>query len=180
MAVRGSMTYLISRVRDEIGDDAGATQTFSDERIQQFLDRYQDTYRYLMLLATPDILPGSGSVVYYTYFAEEGEWEDDVALVDRAWQPVTPSEADLVVGRWKFATNTTPPVYLTGKNYDVAAACADLCQAWASKFAQSYDFKTHSQQMMRSQQITHYQQMEQGFRSRAKPQKAAMIRSDVC
>lgn len=42
MPVRAGMESLIGEVRDEIGDKAGDSQTFTDEQIQKALDRTLD------------------------------------------------------------------------------------------------------------------------------------------
>ncbi|MCX7670395.1 MAG: hypothetical protein N2439_10020, partial [Anaerolineae bacterium] len=124
MAVRATMADLITRIRLLINDPAGASQVFTDQQVQDALDRHRTEVRYLTLTAAETIT--AGAVDYLDYYADVGDWEADEALYDGAYALLTPSAADRLTGHWTFAASQPPPVLITGKHYDVYAAAADL------------------------------------------------------
>jgi hypothetical protein len=133
MAIRSSMTSLITRVRELMGDPAGVSQAFTAQAIQTELDRLRTDVRYMPLVYAESLAPG-GAVSYHDYYANgTGDWEDDVVLVDGRYYVLTPATSDLVIGHWTFTADTRPPVLATGKVYDPASAAAVMLRQWIGR-----------------------------------------------
>lgn len=174
------MAALITRLQKLIGDPNSAV--WDIDTLQDYLDENQTIARYLRLRDAPFRTPG-GVIIWLDYFSDElDNWEDDVQLYDRVWQPISASlidRADLVTGHWTFTTSMTPPIYLIGKSYDLYNAAADVLEAWAAKLALEFDFTSQRQQFHRSQQATALQKRADTYRLRGRPRKTTMVRSDV-
>ncbi len=178
MAVRTSMADLIARVRLLISDPAGTSQVFSDQEIQDTLDRHRSDVRYRELASAKTIAPG-GAVSYLDYYADVGNWEADEKLYDGAYNQLTPATADRLSGHWTFASNQMPPVLIVGKYYDVYAAAADLVEAWAAKEKLSFDFDADGQAFKRSQKVQMLLAMAREYRRQQRPVSVGMVRSDA-
>jgi len=178
MAVRTSMVDLISRVRMLISDPAGEGQTFTDQEIQDVLDRYGTTVNYMELIPAETIAAG-GSVSYLDYYADVGDWEADEKLYDASWNELAPSASDRLTGHWAFSESQTPPVTIVGKFYDVNAAAADLLEAWATKVALDFDFSTDGQSFRRSQKREALLELAAQYRKKARPTRAWLVRGDT-
>jgi hypothetical protein len=141
--LRESMADVIARLRAEIGDaDEGgdASPKWTDEELQDFLDARR-TDVFLVELRTAESY-SAGSVVWLDYFTPRGMWEADTALFDGSRTAIDAADytADLVIGHWTFAASRTPPLYLSGRCYDIHSSAADVFEAWASgeKFRHIY------------------------------------------
>lgn len=178
MAVRTTMQTLIDRVRLLIYDPAGAGQVFSDQEIQDALDRHRETVRYLELTPAETYASG-GAISYLDYYAPFSDWEEDAALYDSTYTKLETVEADYLTGHWVLTESTYPPVYLVGKRYDPYAAAADLLEAWAGHEKMSFDFNADGQAVQRSQKVRHLLELAQGYRRRQAPALARMVRADV-
>lgn len=169
------MGQLIGRARDLIGDPAGASQEFTDQRVQDALDCHQTVVRYASLSVGASI----GSQTYLDYYAGQGDWESDEKLFDGGGALLSPSEADRLTGRWSFAASTPPPVYLLGKTYDMYAAAADLLDQWAAKLSRSYDFAQSGRTFSRSQMPKALRAQADQYRAQARPVFVRQVRDDV-
>jgi hypothetical protein len=173
------MAELISRTRLLIGDPAGAGQAFSDDEIQQGLDRYRTEARYIALRPEPVLLPG-GTVEYRDYFAATGDWEANEQLYDAAWNALTPAASDRLTGHWTFASpGHNPPVYVLGAYYDVFAAAADLLEQWAAKVKLEFDFNVENTSFRRSQKASQLLTLAREYRRRQQPVSVRQVRTDV-
>lgn len=176
MAVRSSMAALISRVRLLINDPAGGSQIFADQDIQDVLDQTRRDYRTLQLMGTPTY---SGSTIQYLdYYADLGDWEDDVVLKQYLTNLVTPAVSENIVGHWSFATSVLPPIFLTGKTYDVYRAAADLLERWAAKWTLAYDFSSDGQSFRRSQAAPALRDLAHTYRLHQRAFQLNMTRTD--
>lgn len=148
---RATMADLITRVRDLTNAQAS---DWTDDQVQGFLDRHRVETRYGLLEPVlqqgmpPMSLAGlsiyGGMLTFTDYVAPWGDWESDETLYSSTGGVLTVATngADRNVGRWTLAAAHSPPVYIYGKTYDVAAAAADVLEAWASRYALAYDFGT--------------------------------------
>lgn len=159
---RPTMATLITRLRRAVGDPAGASQTFSDDELQDFLDAHRLEVRTVELEPVRSVASG-GAVSYLEYMAPRGSWEDSPVLQSNSYAPLTPASSDLLRGRWTFATNTLAPVYITGQVYDLYGAAVDALLAVSATASQEFDFAEDGQSFTRSQkhagvtrQITEY------------------------
>ena len=153
---RSSMDDLVARVRKYIGDPAGATQQFSGLDIQNLCDEHRFTVRYAPLRPGPTLSQGA-LYNFLDYYADMGNWEADAQLTWVDFSVLTPATSDLINGHWTFqlaAPGQYPPVYVTGKYYDLHAVAADLLEEWAASLAISaYDFTADGQSFRRSQRL---------------------------
>lgn len=187
MAVRTSMADLIARVRRYIGDPnpppTGATMQFQDQDIQDQLDEHRFTVRYAPLLPGPTLVPGA-LYDYLDYYASPSNWESDEVLTWVDFSVITPTSADRISGHWTLPQSTPagvyPPVFITGKFYDVNAAAADLLDQWAAFLATTaYDFTSDGQTFRRSQIVAAKQQLAATYRRRAMATSSKARRHDL-
>lgn len=176
MAVRSTMATLIARVRLLIGDPSGGSSQFADQDIQDVLDENRLFVRQAMLRSEVTFAPG-GSFTYTDYFASLDMWEDDVLLQDGGWRTLTPLTTDNLTGHWTFASQI-PPVYLTGKTFDVYMAAALLLERWAAAWARNYDFSADGNSFKRSQAAAGMLAQAAQYRKMARGQTIKMGRDD--
>jgi hypothetical protein len=196
--LRSTMADLIALVRQMIADPAGQNQTFQDIDIQNRLDSSREDVRYEGLAIAPSIvnLPSTNnqpSTIFADYYSRYQWWESDAVLQGQgpngaAWVALTPASSDYLVGHWQFELNVfmsgtvpgqLPPVFATGKVYDVNCAAADLLEFWAATLAGSYDVTVDGQTLRRSQLMQAKLTMAQHYRRLAKPKIAKQSRHDV-
>ena len=183
MAVRSSMSSLIAATRQLIGD-VSTPQDFLDQDIQDVLDAYRDEVRYELLHPMPDIQPGeNGSLVaqfvWASYQSEFQYWESDVVIqglntgTNEPWFVLTPASFEYIPGKWTFTVTLPalatppgqyPPVYATGKVYDLYTASAALLERrialWAFKL---FDASVDSQSFKRSQIIGTWERLRDRY-----------------
>jgi hypothetical protein len=85
MAVRTTMANLILQVRDLLADPAGASQTFTDQQIQDALDLRREDVRTYPLRGEPTFSAG-GPLSYLDYYADCVVWEDGATLLGSGYQ----------------------------------------------------------------------------------------------
>ena len=179
MAVRGSMGTLITRVRTHIADPSGGSAHFTDQDIQDELDRTRDDVRYDALREEPTFLNQTTTWLDY-YDPQAGEWESDVTLLDSRFVVLTPATSDLLTGHWTFSATQNPPVFALGKRYDTYLAAAYMAERWAGSYAGAgYDFTADGATFRRSQVALSYLQMASDLRAKARPRMAYTGRSDA-
>lgn len=199
MAVRATMTDLISLTRLLIADPAGASQQFNDQQLQDRLDEARDDVRYEQLEIAPSIVNATSTsnvaqTIFADYYSAYGYWEADVVLQGYLsgayWKVLTPVSQELMLDQAHFvfensiftagtAPGQLPPVFATGKVYDVYSAAAVLLQMWAATLANAYDFSSDSQSFKRSQLLPMKLKMAAEYRCSAKPKIGTMNRTDV-
>jgi hypothetical protein len=172
---RATMEALIGRVRRLVNDVDEPIWT--DDEIQDALDKRRHDVRYLPLTEAETL--GPGSVDYLDFYATWGDWEADVVLYDAQYNPIVPDSADLQVGHWSFEAEPLWPVTLIGKTYDLYAAAADLLEIRATQLAGEFDFSADGGQFVRSQKRKAYEEMANGYRRRQRPGISQMVRGDV-
>lgn len=181
--MRDSMAALVAHVRELIGDPAGAGETFGDDELETFLDRWRTDVRN-MELCLPEHVVLNGVIEYPEAYSEmPGAWEDDVVLQDANYAAVTPDTSDLLQGRWTFAPPLVPSAaYLTirGQLFDLHAAGADALEAWAVKVARDFDVETQGGKLARSQKLEGLRQAALLMRARQRPVMGRMVRTDEC
>lgn len=177
MAVRPTMADLISRVRMNIGDAAGADQVFSDQEIQDTLDaRRRDWYE----------LPLNPAPNERDFFAPGGWWEADATITRADDTEVTAlttpaiDSTNYVVGQWTLDSDSDGlTLYVTGKQYDLNGASADLLDAWIGKVKLEFDFLELGSTFKSSQQVTMLEVAAKRFRSRQWLSSVDASRNDV-
>lgn len=200
MAVRSTMADLIALERLMIADPSGASPKFSDQQIQDALDRARDDLGYERLQPFASIVNTAStnnvaSFIFADYYSDYGYWEADVVLQGLLgtafWKVLTPVSSELLLesgAHWQFeasvfTSGTTPgqlpPVYATGKVYDVYSAAANLLDFWAVTLSDAYDIYVDGQKLSRSQRYAQKHHMADYYRRQCKPRAARMIRNDI-
>jgi len=160
-----------------VNDPSSTTQIFADQDVQDVLDATRtDVYNQSL---TPQATFVNGSILYLDYFATRGDWEDGAVFKQALTLAVTPSLAEPIAGHWQFAVTTLPPVYITGKNYDVYRAAADLLERWSARVALNFDFTSDNQTFRRSQAATALQQLARTYRAKQRPVSISARRGDL-
>lgn len=203
MAVRTTLAAQIAKVRTLINDPSGASPQFDDQTIQDQLDQNREDVWYEPLRMAPAIVNATSTgnvpqMIFADYYSNYSWWEADVVLqgnstsTHAAWVVLTPTASDLIVGHWSFEASTLadlfasgtfpgqyPPVWATGKSFDIYGAAADLCDIWSAYLAGEYDVTVDGQTMRRSQLMQAKQTLANVFRRQARPKTAKMVRRDV-
>lgn len=186
-----------------IADPTGASQQFDDDTIQDKLDELRDDVWYEPLRVAPAIVNAASTgnvpqMIFADYYSAYQWWEADVILqgnstsTHAAWVVLTPTVSDLLVGHWSFEESSLadlfangtfpgqyPPLWATGKVYDLNLASAELLDFWAATLAGKYDVTVDGQTMRRSQLMQAKMTLANQYRCKAKPRTAKMVRRDV-
>lgn len=186
-----------------IADPAGASQQFSDQDVQDKLDELRNDVWYEPLHVAPAIVNAAStnsvpSMVFADYYSDSQWWEDDAILqgnstsTHAAWVVLTPTASDLIVGHWSFEATSLaqlfangtfpdqyPPVWATGKTYDLNGAAADLLEFWAATLTGKYDITVDGQTLRRSQLMQAKFALATQYRRKARPRIVQMVRRDV-
>lgn len=177
MPVRSAMANLIARVRLLINDPSGSSSIFQDQDIQDVLDESRVDIVNQALDPRPTF---SGSTIQYlNYYSALGGWEEDYVFKQYLTLIVTPSTFEPIAGHFAFSTSTLPPVYITGKLYDVYRAAADLLERWAARWVLSYNINVDGQSLQRGQAAIALQNLAKTYRSKQRITTSAMTRSDL-
>ena len=189
MAVRDSMEALIQKIRFEIGD-LEQPYVFTDQEIQDQLDRRRRDYRYSPLQVNRVINPGGQTVQYNDFWADGGDWEADAEIVDRNYNVLIPETVDGLLGTWTFApgTITDPSLRISGRRYDVYGTAADLCMTWISRLKLEFSESgtrtlpggtsvSFSEQKV--ERIRNLGRLEKEFRRRAWVVTSRFVRTDL-
>lgn len=184
--IRASMQDIVTRTRALVGDPAGLNQTFTDDMVQDALDRnrtdvLQDNGRQLR----PDwpwlTGTGGGAINYYDYDGW-GDWETDALLYDGGGNTLAGNVAtfDYLTGHVTFTLIQPSPVFIVGKSYDPFAAAYDLCLMGAALVSQSFDVGlARGESLSRSQKLKGWQAMAALMATRMRPRITRLIRRDV-
>jgi hypothetical protein len=179
MAVRSTMAALIARVRLKIFDPAGTSQIFADQDIQDVLDDGREDVFNGAMKFQPTFV--TGTIQFLDYFTELGDWEDNVVLKQYLTTVVTPSVSEPIPGHWQFAQTTYPPVFITGRTYDIYRAAADLLEHMAAHWqgVMGYDFASDGQSFKRSQAPENLQKLADKYRMKQRARSISVFRSDT-
>ncbi len=125
MAVRSSMEYIITFVRELINDTVVATQKFTDQQIQDRLDLNRlDLYGDI--LKSGDTLDTDGTIDWKDFFARLPFWETDFQIQKLGGALNPPTTAEPLIGKFSYATSQTEPLIITGKVYNVYGVASTL------------------------------------------------------
>lgn len=183
---RTALIYVVELLRRAIGDPEGASQQFTAEELELFLDQTRSDVveRELDGVRTPS----EGTLVTLRHVVPadlRGLVWANVSLTDSSRQAVTPDGSNLALGEWTFLADTFGPLYLTGDGYDVNAAGAIACDTWAAALSRTnYDVTVDGASYRRSQAVAQLRETAEGLRSRSRGsmggvQVAQLVRSDL-
>jgi hypothetical protein len=173
------MADVIARVRLLIGDPSG--EQFADTDIQDVLDMSRVVVSNAVL--QPSVtLTANGILNYTDFYAEYGNWESDAVLQNGAFEIQSDmAESDYLTGHWVWNLATPgklPPIFISGRYYDIYQAAADLLERWAAVWARSYDFSADGQSFHRSQAAAAMLEQAKTYRKQALVHTIPLVRSD--
>jgi hypothetical protein len=177
---RPTSAALIARVRLLINDvlPSGNGQIFTDDQIQDVLDEGRVDIVNGELIAKPTF--SGSSIQYLDYYSKGGGgWEDGMLLKQYLTVLETPSSVEPIAGHFQFASNVFPPVYITGKIFDVYRASADLLERQAAQWALSYNVTADGQNLARSQVLPALINLANQYRKKQRAKTSIGGRSDI-
>lgn len=184
MAVRSTMqTVLIPQVRLLIGDPAGSSQTFTDQQIQDKMDEARVSYYNEPLTGIPTF--SGTSITYLDYESQFGSsrpiggWEDGYTLKQYLTNTVTAATSEPIIGHWTFAASTIPPVFITGKLFDIYRSAADLLEIWSAQYATRFDFTSDGQSFRVSQAHAQLLALAHTYRQKQRARTITVRRGDI-
>lgn len=122
MAARVGMVYIVDQIRLMISDPIDGSVYYTDDQIQGALDDNREDV---------DGYPLTARFGGTEHVASVGWWEDGVLLTDEDGNTLTQDSENLRRGTWTFSPAHTGDIGLTGSNYDIYGAAADLLEIWA-------------------------------------------------
>lgn len=181
MAIRASSVDAIAKLRLLIGDRASATQQFSEQQLQDALDRVRQEVRYEVLRPYATYTPTG--IQYRDFYSSWGYFESDVTLLDGGYNTITPSTSELLLdnAHWTFALGQGqyPPVFALGKAFDIYRAAADLLEYWAAAGAADFAFSADGGSFHPEQVAQARLKLAQMYRAKQRPIVVQMVRDDV-
>jgi hypothetical protein len=174
---RSSMAALITRVRDLINDPAGVSQIWTDDQIQNVMDESRFDIVNEMMVPKPTYI--TGQILFENYYTPVANWEDDYVIKQYLYNPVTPNTLEPIAGHFGFNQTTLPPLYITGKRYDIYRAAADLLERWAAKSLQQFAFSSDGQSFQPQQVVDNINKLVKLYRQKQQPRTISMTRSDL-
>lgn len=179
MPVRSTMANLITRVRLLINDTlpAGSGQIFTDQQVQDVMDESRADFKNEVMIPKPTF---SGSTIQFLdYYTHLGGWEDDYVLKQFLVNVVTPGVVEPIAGHFQFAATTLPPVYISGKLFDVYRSAADLLERQAAQWVLRYNANVEGQSLQRSQAAMALQKLATTYRMKQRAHVLHLTRTDI-
>lgn len=131
MAVRPSMEFIITFVRELIGDPDDGNSQYTDQQIQDRLDlNRMDLYRDK--LKSADTLTETGYIEWHDFFARLPFWETDFQIQEVDGTSKTPDVSEPLIGKFHFNDHQPTPLVISGKVYNVYGVAATLLTVWSS------------------------------------------------
>ncbi|MGA8765243.1 MAG: hypothetical protein WB562_20415 [Candidatus Sulfotelmatobacter sp.] len=177
MPVRSTMAALIARVRILINDPAGASQVFDDSTIQDVMDESRADYKNEVLIPKPTF--AGSQIQFLDYYHALGGWEDDLIIKQYLINQVTPATSEPIAAHWTFSATTLPPLYISGKLYDVYRAAADLLERQAAMWVLRYNVNVDGQSLQRSQASMALQNLARTYRMKQRAGAIHVTRTDI-
>ena len=198
MAVRSTMVAIIAETRLLINDPNPGAPTvpiFTDQQVQDHLDETREDVRYELLTSAPSIVNLGGQTstpadyIWADYFSKYHWWETDCVIQDGHFIVLTPLASDYIVGHWQFDSLTPfvngtvpgqyPPLFITGKTYDINLAASTLWRFRAALNAAAYDFTADGQSFKRSQLMQMCLKMSDYYAAKARVRTLPIMRDDL-
>src|SRR5690242_13994681 len=197
MAVRPTMFPIIQKVRELIGDPVTGSETFNPQTVQDALDESRYDIRYELLQAAPTITndgtTGSAAYVWIDYYSQFQYWEIDYVTQQRDYTAINKVSFEFINGHWQFSYLPTPrqlppisaspgqfpPVFVTGKSYDIYAAAVKLLRMKIASLAlTTYNFSANSQSFQRGTIITTLQALIREYQGMQRTKAVRVGRDD--
>lgn len=176
---RSTMAALIARVRLLINDTlpADSGQVWTDDQIQDVMDASRLDIKNEVMIPKPTF--SGAQIQFLDYYTHLGDWEDDYILKQFLVTQVTPATSEPVAGHWTFAETTLPPVYISGKNYDIYRSAADLLERQAAQWALRYSMTVDGQNLQRGMVTQALQNLAKTYRLKQRASAIYVTRTDI-
>jgi hypothetical protein len=186
---RSGMSDLIQQIRvmcnvERTTVTVNGNEYWSDDHLQQILDRHRMRLDYMPIVAAPQVGTG-GTSLYYEYRAGMGNLESGTAvfwLQDGSGAKVGTANytMDYNIG---LATFTIPTggsaFYITGRSYDLNAAAADVWTMKAGQVASgAFSWSSDNMSVNKTGLIAAFTQTAQMYRNLARVSSVDMLRGD--
>jgi hypothetical protein len=194
MTIRNTMLDLIRTLRGmtNAGKEdyvlAGTLYYWSDEQLQNVLDRYRLDIVREPLSIIPTMVAG-GTIQYLNYQSEYINFESTSGgsaifyLADGDGDilgTATPYTTDYYRGLITFPSNTLgTPYYLSGSSYDLNMSAADVWRQKAAHYGDMFSFSTDNHRIDKGVLINNALKMAQTFEARSGPVVSTLYRSDI-
>lgn len=165
MAVRPTMDYLITFVRELINDPAGASQQYTDQQIQDRLDLNRMDV-YIEDLREADTLTTAGRIEWHDFYSKLPFWEEDAVIQEINGVTLTPDDSNFLLGRWHFNAHQPFPIVITGKVYDMYTVAADFLLISISTLRNAFNWTADGTTVQRISQVKDLQSQAAEFRSK--------------
>lgn len=191
MSARAGMTELIARLRAMTASgtadySVGTVIYWVDDQLQDILDQNRRDFRREPLQPEPTY--DAGNVRYYDYYFARRNLEG-TASGTAAWR-IEDGAGNTIAGalytpnlnaqHLLFSYNTLGSAYyLSGREYDLERAAAQVWEQKAADVADRFDLKVDNHDMKRSQLHAHYLKMAAQMRSKAKVTFTRLKRIDA-
>lgn len=129
MAVRPTMSYLITIVRELLNDVDPTKYHFTDQQIQDRLD-IKRVDVYLTYLSKQDTLTENAYIEWHDFWGPYPYWETDFKIQKTTGEIVTPDVSEPMIGKWFFTENQLVPLQITGKAYNVYGVASVMMNMW--------------------------------------------------
>jgi hypothetical protein len=188
MAARTGMAKLISELRLMTST---TTNDFSDDQLQDYLDRTREEWRYLRLL--PILTRAAGTTQWFDYAIPDfvaGRFEEYAGDGSSGWvvrdgsgntvtAPPTGYTVNYQARLITFAVDQKGvPYYVDLRAYNLNAAAATIWREKAATVASRVDTQSDNHGISASQEHDHCMRMADHYDTLCGPQVAEMIRMD--
>jgi hypothetical protein len=176
---RATLAEILARVRLLV-NDRGTPPTFSDDELADTLDMHRRDFFQEPLQEQVTYFAGQPAawLDYYAPFDLQW-WEGDVQLYANTFVPITPATSDLSGGHWTFTTSQNPPVYITGKLFDLYAAAADVLDLWIAQLKLEYGTTQETNIYNRGERIATLTGLAAKYRATQAVKQITMTRPDA-
>lgn len=165
----------------------GTVTYWTDNQLQDRLDRQRTDYNRLLLNKEPRYVDG-GSVIYQDYYFPAGYWEE-ASGGTAVWEVQDSTGAAIGTasysvnyraGHIRFTQNTSGSAYyLIARQYDLNRAAADVWRRKAAHVASNVDWSSDNHSFKDSQESARYLKMAQYYETQAGTRIVSVEREDV-
>lgn len=192
MTARTGLANLITELRawtntSDADYALGSITYWSDDHIQEALDRHRTDIRQQPLMVSPETNE-SDELVYYDYYVPAGYYEE-ASGGTAVWTIEDSTGANVgtanysvnyQAGHIRFTANTLGTTYyLTGRKYDMHRAAAEIWRKKAAHVSERFDWSSDNHRVAASQLYKQYMAMAVDYEKQAPAQFVRMKRGDL-
>jgi len=184
MPVRITLSDLIAQVRRLVADTETPT-VFDDLDAQTALDNHRIDH-IARRVEDSGLITTAARYAFTDYYTEIPNWEQDAylqghryELIDSTSSPISVASVDYLTGHWTLSSAYTPPIFITGKTFDLYAAAVELLEQLYAMSMGDFDFLSAGRTFKRSQTKEGIQTLIGIYRRRMQITTTDLYRSDM-